>query len=101
MPVLSITFDNGKEFANHTQIAQSLKTEIYFAGPCHSWERGSNENTNGLMRQFFGKHRCLDNVDPDEVQWVEDLLNNRPRKVLGYLTPLEAMAKYLVVALHT
>ena len=92
MPVQSITFDNGKEFAYHKQIAQALDADIYFARPYHSWERGTNENTNGLIRQFFGKHRYLDNVDPDEVQWVEDLLNNRPRKVLRYLTPLEAMA---------
>lgn len=100
LPVETITWDNGKEFAEHEKIAEGLRADMYFATPYRSWERGTNENTNGLIRQFFSKNRPLDNVDPDEVQWVEDLLNNRPRKVLGYLTPYEALAKNSIVALH-
>lgn len=97
----SITFDNGKEFSHHQYIAEKLQTDIYFARPYHSWERGTNENTNGLIRQFFGKQIRLDNLDSADVQRVEDLLNNRPRKVLGYLTPVEVMASATVFALHT
>ena len=97
----SITFDNGKEFTEHEQMAKNLKAEIYFARPYHSWERGTNENTNGLIRQFYGKKMRLDKLDPKKVQEVEDLLNNRPRKVLGYLTPFEAMAKNELVALRS
>jgi IS30 family transposase len=99
--IKSITFDNGKEFSHHHRIEDALQTSIYFARPYHSWERGTNENTNGLIRQFFGKEMRLDNLDPTDVQWVEDLLNNRPRKVLGYLTPFEVMASTTVFALHT
>ena len=99
--IKSITFDNGKEFSNHQHIAEKLQTSIYFARPYRPWERGTNENTNGLIRQFFSKQMRLDNLDPVEVQRIEDLLNNRPRKVLGYLTPLEAMASTTVFPLHT
>ena len=98
--VLTITFDNGKEFSQHRVIAQNLCADIYFARPYHSWERGTNENTNRLIRQFFKKNRPLDKIDPQEVQYVEDLLNNRPRKVLGYLTPYEFLAKNASVALR-
>lgn len=98
--ISTITFDNGKEFANHGSIAESLRASVYFATPYHSWERGTNENTNGLIRQFFPKDMQLDNIDEQKVQQVEDLLNNRPRKVLGYLTPLEFLANDHSVALH-
>jgi len=84
---LTITFDNGKEFAEHETIAEVLKTEIYFAKPYRSWERGTNENTNGLIRQFLPKSKRLDTVSESEIQVIEDNLNNRPRKILGYLTP--------------
>jgi IS30 family transposase len=99
--IKSITFDNGKKFSHHQHIADELQTDIYFARPYHSWVRGTNENTNGLIRQFFGKQMRLDNLDPIDVQRVENLLNNRPRKVLGYLTPFEVMASTTVFALHT
>ena len=99
-PVLTITFDNGKEFSDHEIISKELEASIYFARPYHSWERGTNENTNGLIRQFFKKDQALDNLHPEDVQRVEDLLNNRPRKVLGYLTPYEFLAKNASVALR-
>ncbi len=97
---LSITFDNGKEFAGHETIAAALNTEIYFAKPYRSWERGTNENTNGLIRQFLSKSRRLDNISNEEIQAIEDNLNHRPRKTLGYLTPLEVKSRNRVVALR-
>lgn len=101
MPMHSITFDNDKEFAHHAKMTKALRAEVYFAKPSHPWERGTNENTNGLTRQFFDKGVRLDQLDPQRVNEFENLLNNRPRKVLGYLTPLEAMAKIGAVALRT
>jgi IS30 family transposase len=85
----TITYDNGKEFAGHAQIAVKLAAQIYFAKPYHSWERGLNEHTNGLVRQYFPKGSDFSTLAPADVQRVEDKLNSRPRKVLGYKTPSE------------
>ncbi len=90
-----------KEFAGHEIIAECLNTEVYFAKPYHSWERGTNENTNGLIRQFLPKSARLDNISDADIQSIEDNLNNRPRKTLGYLTPLEVKSRNLVVALQS
>jgi IS30 family transposase len=79
----TITYDNGKEFASHVEIATSLRSLSYFAKPYHSWERGLNEHTNGLFRQYFPKGSDLSIVSDTEVQRVEDKLNSRPRKILG------------------
>lgn len=87
--VKSITLDNGSEFAYHQRVARSLSTNIYFAEPYKPWQRGSNENTNGLIRQYLPKKRRLDNLTDEEVTRIEKRLNNRPRKCLGYLTPYE------------
>lgn len=87
--VLTLTSDNGKEFADHAKISRGLKAGFYFAHPYSSWERGTNENTNGLVRQYFPKGTDFDEVGPREIQWVEDQLNNRPRKRLGWATPNE------------
>ncbi len=97
---LSITFDNGKEFAGHETIAETLNIDIYFAKPYRSWERGTNENTNGLIRQFLPKSRRLDNISNEEIKDIEDNLNHRPRKTLGYLTLLEVKSRNRVVALR-
>ena len=85
------TYDNGSEFAEHerTEIALKHKTLIYFAHPYHSWERGTNENTNGLLRQFFPKKKSLATVTQAHLDRVVHLINNRPRKRLHYLTPSE------------
>jgi IS30 family transposase len=91
--VCTITFDNGKEFCEHEAIAKALGARIYFAHPYASWERGLNENTNGLIRQYFPKGCDLAKLPESEVQRVEDLLNNRPRKTLGYRTPNEIFFK--------
>jgi IS30 family transposase len=85
----TVTFDNGKEFAEHEAIAAALTADIYFAHPYHSWERGLNENSNGLLRQYFPKRMELIDVTEEQVQWVVDRLNHRPRKVLGFISPHE------------
>jgi IS30 family transposase len=85
--VQTLTYDNGKEFALHQDIDKELQSNGYFAHPYHSWERGLNENTNGLIRQFFPKGKDLSEVTDEEIQRVMDKLNNRPRKCLGFKTP--------------
>ncbi len=102
--VHTITYDNGLEFSEHVGIAQDLEAQIYFAHPYASWERGVNENTNGLIRQFFPKDRDLSQVTEAELQEVRDRLNHRPRKTLGYQTPHEVFFETttsLTVALTT
>lgn len=89
-PIHSITYDNGKEFARHQHINQQLGCQSYFATPYHSWERGLNEHTNGLVRQFFPKGISLKHICPQKLKNVENLLNHRPRKALNYKTPAEA-----------
>lgn len=85
----SITYDNGTEFSAHESIEKKTKATVYFANPYHSWERGTNENTNGLIRQFFPKKSFFANITQTEVDRVAKLLNRRPRKRLNYLTPFE------------
>jgi len=87
--VHTITYDNGREFADHEGMASDLDARIYFAHPYASWERGLNENTNGLIRQYFPKDRDLTTVTMHEVEEAMDKLNHRPRKSLGYRTPYE------------
>ncbi|WP_067521279.1 IS30 family transposase, partial [Endozoicomonas ascidiicola] len=86
----TITYDNGKEFVQHEEVDKALKCDSYFAAPYHSWERGQNENANGLLRQYFPKSMELNNVTEKEVIIAVDKLNNRPRKCLDYKTPYEA-----------
>lgn len=85
--VHTLTYDNGKEFALHQDIDKELQSCGYFAHPYHSWERGLNENTNGLIRQFLPKGKDLSEVTDKDIQRVMDKLNNRPRKCLGFKTP--------------
>lgn len=87
--VHTITSDNGKEFANHEQIAKRLKCDFYFAHAYSSYERGTNENTNGLIRQYFPKNRDFRTITDNEIIHAMKRLNNRPRKRLGYKTPNE------------
>ena len=87
--VHTITFDNGKEFAAHRDIAAALDAKIFFATPYHAWERGLNENTNGLIRDFFPKGTDFSTITAAEVAKVERLLNARPRKSLGFRSPQE------------
>jgi IS30 family transposase len=97
----SITYDNGKEFAAHDRVAKTLGVETFFADPYASWQRGTNENTNGLIRQYFPKGMALNKVTEIQTRAVENKLNNRPRKVLGYLTPNEVLSGITHIALAT
>jgi len=92
----TLTSDNGKEFANHELVAEALKIDYYFAHPFSAWERGTNENTNGLIRQYFPKHSAFNIITQDHVTTVMDKLNNRPRKCLGFRTPLEVHQFYSI-----
>jgi IS30 family transposase len=93
MPLIhTITSDNGKEFANHIKIAEELNIDYFFAKPYHSWERGANENLNGLVRQYFPKKTNFDLIQKKQVKRAEEILNNRPRKRYNYLTPNEVFA---------
>jgi IS30 family transposase len=83
-PVLTITNDNGPEFADYTRTASILNAPVYFNDPYASWQRGTNENTNGLIRQYFPRGTDFSNVTEEEIQQVEQKLNNRPRKIHGY-----------------
>jgi IS30 family transposase len=85
------TFDNGKEFAGFKHIERALGMTIYFANPHAPWERGANENTNGLLRDFFPKGSDFRKITPARLAWVERMLNNRPRKCLNYRTPAEVL----------
>jgi len=98
--VLTITTDNGKEFSHHEKISQALTANIYFAHPYHSWERGLNENTNGLIRQYFPKNYLFKNITEKDVIHVQNRLNMRPRKSLNFKTPNEEFLK-IKVALGT
>lgn len=93
--VKTITYDNGKEFSKHQELAKVLDADIYFARPYHSWERGLNEHTNGLIRQYYPKSTNFLDVCEEKIKAVQDALNDRPRKVLGYRTPREVFTKLL------
>jgi IS30 family transposase len=82
-----MTADNGKEFAGHEILSEQLETSVYFAHSYASWERGLNENTNGLIRQYFVKGSRFEAIISEEVEAVTDKLNHRPRKTLNYGTP--------------
>ena len=93
--IQTITADNGKEFAGHENVAEFLKIDYYFAHPYHSWERGSNENLNGLVRQYFKKGTDFENITDQRIAKIEYKLNNRPRKRHKYETPIFVMEKLL------
>ena len=94
----SVTFDNGKEFAEHQQL-QTRGIDTYFADPYRSNQRARNENTNGLIRQYLPKSSAFDTVLDTQIQAIEEALNNRPRKSLGWFTPSQVMANFYTVAL--
>lgn len=96
----TMTADNGKEFAEFANIQKALNMKVYFANPHSPWERGSNENTNGLLRDFFPKGCDMSVVTDDDVALAQALLNNRPRKCLNYQTPREVLNKLPRVALR-
>jgi IS30 family transposase len=91
--VHTITSDNGCEFAGHEEVSKQLQADFYFAHPYASWERGSNENANGLIRQYFPKDRDFTTITEQEIDMAMERLNNRPRKRLGFLTPAQVFFK--------
>jgi IS30 family transposase len=92
---LSLTYDQGREMAQHKLFTKETKMKVYFAHPRSPWERGTNENTNGLIRQFFPKGTNFKQLNRNQVKRVQKLLNERPRQTLGWKTPAEAMAELL------
>jgi IS30 family transposase len=93
--IKTITADNGKEFAGHEKVADFLNIDYFFAHPYHSWERGANENLNGLVRQYFKKGTDFENITEQRITEIESKLNNRPRKRHKYETPIFVMEKLL------
>ena len=93
--VHTLTTDNGKEFAQHERIARTLGADFFFAHPYASWERGANENMNGLIRQFFPKKCRFDSITQKDIAHAMDRLNHRPRKCLGFKTPHEVFMTQL------
>ena len=87
----TMTYDNGVEMAGHKKITQKTGMKIYFAHPYSSWERGTNENTNGLIRRYLPKGTNFNTIDEKQLKIIQDKLNNRPRKILGFKTPQEMM----------
>lgn len=98
---LTITCDNGKEFTDHPSIAQALNAHVYFAHPQAAWERGSNENANGLIRQYFPKGTNFADLTDEQIRQVEMRLNHRPRKCLGFSSPNMVFFQEMKVALNT
>lgn len=90
----SFTVDNGKEFAAHKELAAATGMKVYFCDPYSPWQRATNENTNGLIRQFFPKGTSFADITDDDLQYVVDLINNRPRKRLNFLSPYEVLKKF-------
>ena len=97
----TLTSDNGKEFAQHQQIAEQLHAAFFFAHPFSAWERGTNENMNGLLRQYFPKKLNFQTITDDQIVLAMDRLNNRPRKALAFRTPFEVFSEHSSVALVT
>lgn len=91
----TITSDNGKEFTYHKTISQDLNVSFYFCDPYSSWQRGLNENTNGLVRRYIPKKTNFEDISDEEIQMIQYRLNHRPRKTLGYKTPYEVFMKEL------
>lgn len=90
----TLTLDNGREFSEHYMLKPLCGLDTYFADPWSPWQRWANENTNGLLRQFYPKHMSLANIQQEQLAYYVSLLNNRPRKRLGYATPIEVLAEY-------
>lgn len=92
----SVTVDNGKEFAAHKELSEATGMNVYFCDPYSPWQRGTNENTNGLLRQFFPKGTSFADVTDEDLQHFVDMINNRPRKRLNFLTPFEVLKKFFL-----
>ena len=100
LPCHTFTVDRGKEFAAHEQLEHKLGCQVYFAKAYQAWQRGLNENTNGLLRQYLPKGMDFRTISNKDLKYIERLLNTRPRKTLGYQTPSAVMRKLAGVALQ-
>lgn len=98
---LSVTFDRGSEFADHAWLRKQLRIEVYFADPGKPWQRGSNEQMNGLVRQYHPKGTVFRTLSPERIAKTQDALNLRPRKCLGFQTPHQALLKQCYRAIQT
>ena len=98
LPVKSVSLDNGSEFSEFRKLEANLHTLVYFAEPHKPWQRGTNENTNDIVRFFFPKGFDFRTITDEDVQIVEDLINNRPRKCLDWKTPAEVLAESVALA---
>jgi len=96
LPFKTVTVDNGMEIAGHKKLEKLTGASVYFAHEKKPWERGLNEQVNGLLRQFFPKGTDFKKVSPAQLRRVVSLLNNRPRKKLGYQTPMEVMQNIIL-----
>ena len=92
-PVHTLTCDNGTEFHSYAALETATTAQVYFAAPHHAWERGTNENTNGLVRQYIPKRTCMAALTQRDCNAIARALNQRPRKRLGYRTPEECYAR--------
>jgi transposase, IS30 family len=97
----SITYDNGLEFAGHTEVSNVYDINDYFCEPYHSWEKGTIENRNGVIRYYFPKGTDFSKVTEEQIKYVQDKINNRPMKCLGFLTPKEVHDKIILNHLHS
>ena len=98
---LTMTLDNGPENTRHQKISRKTGLNIFFANPYHSWERGSNEKGNGMIRRYFPKRTSFDDISEKEIRFVESRINNRPVKCLGWKTPNEVYQEHLTQLLAT
>ena len=94
----SMTYDRGLEMAEHTAFTEDTGIPVYFADPYSPWQRGTNENTNGLIRQYFPKGTDFSKVSLEQIKFVQNEMNERPRKVLEWKTPKEAFKKLIGAA---
>lgn len=92
---LTLTYDRGSEMARHQLFTDMTNMKVYFADPHSPWQRGTNENTNGLIRQYFPKGTSFRNITREEIKFVQHQLNGRPRQSLGYKTPYETFSQLL------
>ena len=92
----TLTYDQGKEMARHNELAAATGVAVYFAGPHSPWQRGSNENTNGLLRQYLPKGTDLSTLSQDDLDEISMRLNTRPRKIHGFRTPIDVYTDHLL-----